>query len=154
MDRCKKLFAPQRAWLATIACVVVVASVPCAAATTSTGQVAEFNSSSETVRASVPSGARGEIVKHAAMLLADAIRHGGDEAAEVLKHLDKGAAKAFRKHSGTIANALDKIALIPDLTTQIVKEKLLSFLRNVLKLQGGTALQIADAVKAALDWML
>ena len=101
-----------------------------------------------------PSGIKGWLVKQATQLLATAIRHGGDSVAYVLKYLDKKAARTFRTHAKSIARELEKIADIPDLTTRIVKEKLEVFLRVELKVSGGTSLQIADAVKAALDILL
>lgn len=72
----------------------------------------------------------------------------------VIERLDKPAARAFKKHSRDIADELDKIAKIPDLTTRIVKEKLYYFLHGTLGLSGGTSLEIANLVKAALDFFL
>lgn len=99
-------------------------------------------------------GWRSMVVRELTELLAKAIRNGGEMASWVIEKLDKKAARAFKKHARSIAGELDKIAKIPDLTTQIVKEKLYYFLHKELSLSGGTALQIADLVKAALDFFL
>lgn len=142
---------------ATYICILLVSSIPCS---TVASPFAVNSSEPEGCDGVVehespdPSGAKGELVKQATKLLATAIRRGGHEAAKILKYLDKDAAKAFKKHSGTIARHLDRIAKIPDLTTRIVKEKLYNGLRNGVGLNGGTALQIADAVKAVIDWLV
>jgi len=94
-----------------------------------------------------PHGVKSLIVRELTEFLALAIRQGGDIAAWIIARLDGSAAKAFRKHARSIADELDRIAQIPDLTTRIVKEKLYYFLRNQLGLSGGTALEIADLVK-------
>ena len=99
-------------------------------------------------------GWRSVVVRELTELLAKAIRNSGEMASWVIDKLDKKAARAFKKHARSIARELDKIARIPDLTTQIVKEKLYYFLHKELSLSGGTALQIADLVKAALDFFL
>ena len=79
-----------------------------------------------------PQGAKGEVVKRATKLLAKAIRHGGDEAAKVVRYLDKDAAKAFKKYAKSIADDLDRIAKIPDVTTRIVKENSITFYETAL----------------------
>jgi len=96
-------------------------------------------------------GIKSFFVKKAVKLLATAIRHGGDIVKEIIRHVDKKAAKAFDKHADEIADELDRIARLPDLTTRIVKEKVYWFCRHELKLSGGTSLQIADGIKRALD---
>ncbi|SDC06558.1 hypothetical protein [Shouchella lonarensis] len=99
-------------------------------------------------------GVKGWIAKQAIQLLASAIRNGGKEVSKLVGYLDKGAAKAFNKNSGKIANELDKIAKIPDVTANMVKDKLYTFLTKQLKMKGGDAMQIADAVKAVVNWLI
>ena len=102
----------------------------------------------------VPQGVRSYLTKKAVQLIAAAFRHGGDVLAYVVKWLDDDAAKAVAKNSGRIADALNDIAKIPGLTTNIVREKLYYFLKESLSLSGGVSLQIADAVAATIDWLL
>ena len=105
-------------------------------------------------RTPVPAGIRGKIVSGAVRLLAKMIRNGGEYVGKVLRYLDDDAARAFRRHSKDISKELDRIAKLPDLTTEVVKEQLFNFLKNTVGLSGGTALEIADAVKAVLDWVV
>lgn len=99
-------------------------------------------------------GVKGKIVSAAVKALAKTIKHGGKYVSKILRYLDDEAATAFDKYSKEIAKELNQIAKIPDLTTVVVKEKLLYFLTGTVGLGGGTALQIADAVKAVLDWIV
>jgi hypothetical protein len=68
-------------------------------------------------------GVKGKVVADATKLLAAAIRHGGEKMVRVLSYLDGAAAVTFKRYSGNIANELDRIAKISDLTTHIVKER-------------------------------
>lgn len=90
------------------------------------------------------------MVKQAAHLLADAIRYGGKALEYLVRHLDGKAAKVFQKYSKRIANALDDIAEIPDVTVRIVKEKIISFMTNELRINPGTAQVIGEAIAGAL----
>ncbi len=102
----------------------------------------------------IPGGIKGKIVSEATRFLAKTIRHGGKYVSKILRFLDDDAAKAFSRYSKRIAKELDSIARIPDLTTRIVKEKLYYFLKDTVGVSGGTALEIADAIKAALDFII
>ncbi|MDQ0416696.1 hypothetical protein J2Z48_000863 [Croceifilum oryzae] len=96
-------------------------------------------------------GVKSYLTKLAAQLLASAIRHGGDLLGKLLKELDDDVAKAFSKNSRSIANYIDEIAEIPDVTTRIIKEKLYYFLVGTLGMNGGYAQQIANTVKWIID---
>ncbi|PWK09007.1 hypothetical protein [Tumebacillus permanentifrigoris] len=98
-----------------------------------------------------PDGVKGYIVKKAVQLLATCFRKGAPYIGDVLEYLDAKTAKTAIQYSGKIASKLDEIAGIPDLATNVVKEKMYNFLLKDLKLSGGTALSIADGIKRALD---
>ncbi|SDZ16094.1 hypothetical protein [Thermoactinomyces sp. DSM 45892] len=99
-------------------------------------------------------GIRGYLVKLAAEAVAFAIRHGGSVVGELVKFLDGPAAKAFKKHSGTIADKIDDLANIPDVTAEIIKTRLYQFLKGPMNMNAGTAMQIADAIKWAINFFL
>ncbi|TCP66086.1 hypothetical protein [Baia soyae] len=101
-----------------------------------------------------PNGIRGYLVKLAAEAVAFAIRHGGSVVGELVKFLDGPAAKAFKKHSGTIADKIDDLANIPDVTAEIIKTRLYQFLKGPMDINAGTAMQIADAIKWAINFFL
>ena len=67
------------------------------------------------------------------------------------RHVDRRAARNARHYSDEIADELDRIAMVPGLTSNMVKRALFRFLRDDLGLSGGTSLQIADGVKRAID---
>jgi hypothetical protein len=101
-----------------------------------------------------PQGVKSYLVKKAVKVIAYALRKGGDVLEYIVKWLDKDAAKALSKYSDKIANELDYIATIPDLAVNIVKEKIYYFMINELGLSGGIALQIADAIATAINWLV
>lgn len=96
-------------------------------------------------------GWKSYLMKLATRALAAALRHGGDEVKHIVKYVDRDAAKLVDRYSDEIADALDDIAKIPGLTSNIVKKKLYTFLVNQLGMQPKLALQIADGVKRALE---
>ena len=57
---------------------------------------------------------------------------------------------AARKHARDIADALDDIAGIPDLSRRVVKDELRVFLTKTLELNHGTAQVIVTAVDGVL----
>ena len=101
----------------------------------------------------VQMGIKSKIVTKLVKLLASLIRKGSDKVHHIIKYLDDAAADTFRRYSGRIADGLDEIAKIPDLTTRIVREKIYHYMVNELRIASGTALQIADAIEAVF-WVL
>lgn len=95
-------------------------------------------------------GIKSFLVKKAVQLISASFRHGGDLVGEVLKFVDKKAADTAKRHSNDIADELDRIANVPDLTSNIVKEQLYNALTRA-GIDSGTALQIADGVKRVVD---
>lgn len=83
-----------------------------------------------------------------------AVRKADDIFYDIIKRMDSVAANSFRAHASKIASQLDYIATIPDLTANIVKTKVYNFYINSLGLSGGTAIQIADAIKWAVDFLV
>ncbi|MCF6095361.1 hypothetical protein L1765_15500 [Microaerobacter geothermalis] len=101
-----------------------------------------------------PQGIKSTIVNIAVNTVASALRYGGPALEYIVGFLDKKAAASLSKNANKIADKLDYIAEIPDLTSNMVKTYVYNFLRNDLKISGGTALQIADAIKAVIDWLI
>lgn len=97
-----------------------------------------------------PKGVKSWLIKQALELVATGIRKGGRVVQELISYMDASAARAFRKHSGAIADALDDIAQIPALSRRVVKDKLRYFLTNTLQLDHGTAQVIVTAVDGVL----
>lgn len=95
-------------------------------------------------------GAKSWAVKKAVQLMAKGIRAGNFIVHKIISYLDKKAAEVFRARSYEIAEGLDDIAKIPDLTVRIVKEKITYFMVETLKMNDGTATVIAGAIEAAL----
>jgi hypothetical protein len=83
--------------------------------------------------------------------LAAAFKHGGDEVGLVLKFVDKDAAELVKNNMRAIGDELEDIAKIPDLTSNIIKDKLYHFLVRELAVPPKAALQIADGVKRAIN---
>lgn len=85
-------------------------------------------------------------------VLAEAIRYGGPAADRLRFFLekDRSAEKAFAKYSERIANFLEALAVFPDISTAIAKEKVREFCVDKLKLSHGTAGVIVEAVAGAL----
>lgn len=101
-----------------------------------------------------PAGAKSALVKAACKTLAAAFRYGGDALEYVLKWVDDDAAEAVAKYSDEIADQLDYISTISDLTVNMVKEYMYNFLVNNLGLSGGIAYQIADAIATTINWLI
>lgn len=97
-------------------------------------------------------GFRGYLVKLAAEAVSYGIRHGGEAVGYILKHADAKAAKAFRKNSGYIADKIEEIASLPDVTALTIKKKLYKALKP--KVGGGSAEVIADGVYYAINIFL
>lgn len=97
-----------------------------------------------------PQGVKSWLIKQALELIATGIRKGGRVVQELMSFMDASAAKAFRKHARDIADALDDIARIPDLSRRVVKDKLRVFLTKTLELNHGTAQVIVTAVDGVL----
>lgn len=111
-------------------------------------------SSESTARApATKAGIKSFLTKKAVQAVAASFRHGGDLVSQVLKFVDKKAADTAKRHSDDIADDLDRIAEIPDLTSGIVKEQLYNALTRA-GIDGGTALQIADGVKRVVDLLV
>lgn len=98
-------------------------------------------------------GVKSWMAKKAVHLLADAIRHGGKAVHTVIGYLDDKAARVFHKHSGRIADGLDDIARIPDITVNVVGEKILYFMTGQLGISYGTVQLIRKAIEGVL-WTL
>ncbi|GIO03055.1 hypothetical protein ABE137_25300 [Brevibacillus laterosporus] len=73
---------------------------------------------------------------------------------DVLKYVSDDAAAFVYKYSDKIAKQLFKIAEIPDLTVNMVKDAIFQFLNKKLDMDAGLALEIADGVKRALNIIL
>ncbi|MBT9282734.1 MAG: hypothetical protein KM312_08870 [Hydrogenibacillus schlegelii] len=101
-----------------------------------------------------PQGIRGKVVSFAVRQIAQAMRYGGKELSYIVGFLDREAASYLSRYAYQIANQLDYIATIPDLTAEMVKEYIFNFLVNELRLDGSIALPIADAIKAAINWII
>lgn len=101
-----------------------------------------------------PHGFKSWLIKKALQYMAAAIRAGNYIVREIISHLDKKAARAFSEHADDIADGLDKIAKIPDLSVSIVREKLRYYLINDIKMNHGTAEVIVAAVEIVLDTLL
>jgi hypothetical protein len=99
-------------------------------------------------------GVKSLAVKKAVLAMVKGIRKGDRISNKLIGHLDNAALKAFRQHSGRIADGLEKISEIPDLTVKIVKEKSVNFMTRELKLGGGTAQVIGDAIEGVLWFLL
>ena len=99
-------------------------------------------------------GAKSFFTKLALKAIAAAFRHGGDEVGYVIKKVDRNAASAAKSHSKQIADALDDIAKIPDVTANVAKDKLYRALVRDVGLPPGVALQIADGLKYAINILL
>lgn len=134
-------------------CVTLVAGVAASearASATAHGSTMSRTSTADPQLARA-SGAKSYLVKLATKLVAASFRHGGDVFNAALKHVDRRAARNARRYSDEVADELDRIAKIPDLTSNMVKRSLFRFLRDDLGLSGGTSLQIADGVKRTID---
>lgn len=101
-----------------------------------------------------PQGIKGKVVSFAVRQIAKAIRYGGKELNYIMRFLDKEQASNFSKYAYQIADRLDYISNIPDLTAQMVKEYMFNFLYKDLKFDYGTAMLIADAIKGAINWII
>jgi hypothetical protein len=99
-------------------------------------------------------GIKGWIVKKAIRGVASAIRYGGSVLDYILQFLDRGAKNALSKHANKIADKLDRISTIPDITANMAKEYIYNFMVNDLKMPGRYAMQIADAIKAAINFII
>lgn len=97
-------------------------------------------------------GIKGYLVKLAANTVSLGIRHGGAAVGQILKHADAKAAKAFKKNSGYIADKIDEIAELPDVTAHMISDKLFKALKG--KIGGGSAKIIADGVYYAINLLL
>lgn len=88
--------------------------------------------------------------------MADGIRYGSrsDIFQALLDELDASAKKAFLKNSNKIANQLDYIASIPDVTIHVFREKLYYFLNGVLKVPGGSTKVIVEGIITVLNVFL
>lgn len=101
-----------------------------------------------------PRGVKSWLLREALEYMAAAIRSGNFIIQKIIGYLDKKAAKAFREYADDIADGLDDIAKIPDLTMNIVREKLRYFLTDQLKINHGTAEVIVGAVETVLGTFL
>ncbi|MBT9283392.1 MAG: hypothetical protein KM312_12280 [Hydrogenibacillus schlegelii] len=101
-----------------------------------------------------PQGIRGKVVSFAVRQIAQAIRYGGKELNYIVGFLDRESASILSRYAYQIADRLDYIALIPDLTAEMVKTYIYNFLTIDLKLSGRVAMPIADAIKAAINWLI
>jgi hypothetical protein len=145
-----------------ILCVALAATVLAAIPPRSTSANAtpvEVASVAENVRYPAngqpdPQGFKSWLIKEAVALLASAIRKGDYLVELLLSKLDAKAAKAFHKHARRIADGLDDIAQIPDITMTILREKLRYFLTNELRMNPGTAEVIVGAVETILGVLL
>ncbi len=99
-------------------------------------------------------GVKGWIVKKAIRVVASAIRYGGRILDYILQFLDRGAKNALSKYANKIADKLDRISTIPDITANMAKDYIYYFMTNDLKIPGKYALQIADAIKAAINFVI
>ena len=97
-----------------------------------------------------PTGVKSWLIKQALELIAMGIRKGSRVVQELVSYMDDAAARAFRKHSRAIADTLDDIVQIPDLSRRVVKDKLRYFLTHTLELNPGTAQVIVTAVDGVL----
>lgn len=71
----------------------------------------------------VEMGVKSAAVKKAVRILAEAIRTGSGIVHRFIGFLDDEAARVFRNYSGRIADELDVIAKISDITVKVVKAK-------------------------------
>jgi len=110
-----------------------------------------ITSNSPTIK---PQGIRGKVVSLAVRQIAKAIRYGGKELDNIIKFLNKNEEKEFSKYAYQIADRLDHISRIPDLTAQMVKEYMFNFLVYELRFNPGTAMLISDAIKGAINWII
>lgn len=159
------MFCKQRNWYRIVVCMLLLAlistSLPLAAVEASQvppGQTSEISTpmSQKSLDSGEvqPEGAKSYLVKQAVKVIASAIRYGGDALEYIVKYIDDDAARALNRYSDQIADKLDYIATIPDLTANIVKDYIFNFMVNNLKIQPGLAMQIADAIKAAINWLI
>ncbi|MGZ6502072.1 MAG: hypothetical protein ACXVC1_03925 [Tumebacillaceae bacterium] len=101
------------------------------------------------------SGVKSFFVKLAIHSLTWSIRHGESIVERVLlKYADKKSASTFYRYASTIAEKLDQLAELPDITAEIAKTKLYSFMVGTLGINGGVAMVIADGVKYAINFLL
>lgn len=98
-------------------------------------------------------GVKRWAVKKATRALAAGIRAGGRILNQLIGYMDDKAAQIFRKYSDRIADELESIANIPDITVKIVREKIFYFLSGPLNVGHGNALVIANAIEGVL-WIL
>lgn len=104
--------------------------------------------SSENLEAQ-PAGLKGWFVSQGLRGIAGGIRNGADDFIRLAGNwLDDGATTALRQNSTRIADVLDDISDIPDLTTRVVKERAYNELSKFL--DPGTAQVIADALEGVL----
>lgn len=80
-------------------------------------------------------GAKSSAVKMATLALAQGIRSGSRIFHRLIGYMDGKAARVFRKYSSRLADELDSIANIPDITVIVVREKIFYFMTNTLILQ-------------------
>lgn len=98
-------------------------------------------------------GVKSWIAKTALKSISGMIRSGGKQFIDLAGDLlDKETKTAIKNNSGTIADAIDDVAELPDLATHIVKEKLFYALSGPLG--GGVANVIADAVAFVMNILL
>jgi hypothetical protein len=98
-------------------------------------------------------GVKSLAVKKAVLAMVKGIRKTDRISNKLIGHLDDAALTAFRQHSGRIADGLERIAEIPDLVVTVVKDKIVLFMTEELKLGAGTARVIGKAIEAVL-WTL
>jgi hypothetical protein len=99
-------------------------------------------------------GVKSLAVKKAVLAMVKGIRKIDRISDKLTGRLDDAALTAFRQNSGRIADGLEKIAEIPDLTVKVVKEKVVVFMTKELHLEGGTAQIIGNVIEAVLSGLL
>lgn len=136
--------------IAFITCAAfVLASVPGLAA-----PAACQDASSEVA---APQGVKSKAVVRAVLLVAMGIRKGTAHFGTIVMKIDKASVGAFLKHSGKIANLLEDIARIPDLTLGIVGQRLFQMLSDkegAFKIKPDLAKDITEEIMGVINALL
>lgn len=99
-------------------------------------------------------GLKTRAIVKAVKLLASGIRKGDRYANKVIGQLDDASRAAYRAHAHTIANKLDKLAELPDLAVNIVKDQIITLLNVELGVQYRVAYDVAEVISIVISAML
>lgn len=119
--------------------------------------LSQFDQSSSQDQQMRPRGIKSYLVKEALKFISWLLKKGVTNDAvmsKVTEEFDRQAATALTRNARSIAAELEYLATIPDVTTQVVKEKLFYFMVNTLKMSGGSAEIIADGIANGINFLI